>query len=120
MLPTNRSPRKALLLGVAVLLASLIVITTTYRIAASHTVPLSSTSSPTAKSAANSFPPPLPPPVRVAYNSPPIHLRQPAHLPTSYRILIQQLCWALTPTPVPTTPAFTGYASATPPAAGVI
>src|SRR5947209_489410 len=56
MLPTNRSPRKALLLGVAVLLASLIVITTTYRIAASHTVPLSSTSSPTAKSAAKQLP----------------------------------------------------------------
>ena len=56
MLPTNRSPRKALLLGVAVLLASLIVITTTYHIATSHTVPLSSTSSPTAKSAAKQLP----------------------------------------------------------------
>src|SRR5947207_1060187 len=48
--------RKALLLGVTVLLASLIVITTTYHIATSHTVPSSSTSSPTAKSAAKQLP----------------------------------------------------------------
>src|SRR5437588_613379 len=57
MLPTNRSPRKALLLGVAVLLASLIVITTTYRIASSHSVPFSSTSSPPSHSASKELPP---------------------------------------------------------------